>query len=95
MAASSANEKRTSLRGLGDIVLRVNNLDAMQKFYEEVIGLPLMTRVPNWRSSRLRKATAVTPKCSPCSTAHGAPAIAGRTQQPPELTTSSTTTTEK
>jgi len=35
------------VRGLGEIALRVNNLDVMQKFYEEVIGLPLMTRVPN------------------------------------------------
>jgi catechol 2,3-dioxygenase len=44
MAASIANEKRTSVRGLGEIALRVNNLDAMQKFYEEVIGLPLLNR---------------------------------------------------
>ena len=44
---SSANEKRTVVRGLGEIALRVNNLDVMQKFYEEVIGLLLMTRVPN------------------------------------------------
>jgi catechol-2,3-dioxygenase len=35
------------VRALGEIALRVNNLDAMQKFYEEVIGLPVMTRVPN------------------------------------------------
>ena len=47
MPSSATNEKRTSVRGLGEIALRVNNLDAMQKFYEEVIGLPLMTRVPN------------------------------------------------
>jgi catechol-2,3-dioxygenase len=47
MAASTTNEKRTAVRGLGEIALHVNNLDAMQKFYEEVIGLPLMTRVPN------------------------------------------------
>jgi len=47
MAALTPNKKRTSVRGLGEIALRVNNLDAMQKFYEEVIGLPLMTRVPN------------------------------------------------
>ena len=47
MATLAANNKRTSVRGLGEIALRVNNLDAMQKFYEEVIGLPLMTRVPN------------------------------------------------
>ncbi len=47
MTASVANEKRTSVRGLGEIALRVNNLDATQKFYEEVVGLPLMTRVPD------------------------------------------------
>ncbi len=47
MATLTANKKRTSVRGLGEIALRVNNLDAMLKFYEEVIGLPLMTRVPN------------------------------------------------
>jgi catechol-2,3-dioxygenase len=47
MSALAANEKRTSVRGLGEIALRVKNLEAMQKFYEEVIGLPLMTRVPN------------------------------------------------
>jgi catechol 2,3-dioxygenase-like lactoylglutathione lyase family enzyme len=35
------------VRGLGEIALRVNNLDAMQRFYAEVIGLSLMTRVPN------------------------------------------------
>jgi catechol-2,3-dioxygenase len=45
--SSVTNEKRTSVRGLGEIALRVNNLDAMQKFYEEVIGLSLMTRVPS------------------------------------------------
>jgi catechol-2,3-dioxygenase len=47
MAASVTNKKRTSVRGLGEIALRVNNLDAMQKFYDEVIGLPLMARFPN------------------------------------------------
>ena len=46
-SSTATNEKRTSVRGLGEIALRVNNLDAMQRFYEEVIGLPLMTRVPN------------------------------------------------
>jgi catechol-2,3-dioxygenase len=47
MATLTANNKRTSVRGLGEIALRVNNLDAMQKFYEEVIGLPLMARDSN------------------------------------------------
>jgi catechol-2,3-dioxygenase len=47
MPSSTANEKRTAVRGLGEIAFRVNNLDAMQQFYEHVIGLPLMTRFPN------------------------------------------------
>jgi catechol 2,3-dioxygenase len=47
LSSTATNEKRTSVRGLGEIALRVNNLDAMQRFYEEVIGLPLLTRVPN------------------------------------------------
>ena len=47
MATATSSEKRTAVRGLGEIALRVNDLDAMQKFYEEVIGLPRMTRVPN------------------------------------------------
>ena len=47
MPSSSTNEKRTVVRGLGEIALRVKNLDAMQMFYEEVIGLLLMKRFPN------------------------------------------------
>ncbi len=47
MAASTTSEKRTTVRGLGEIALRVNNLDTVQKFYEEVIGLLLMKRFPN------------------------------------------------
>ena len=47
MPSSTKNERRTSVRGLGEIAFRVNNLDAMQRFYEQVIGLPLMTRVPD------------------------------------------------
>src|SRR5207245_2615998 len=39
--------KRPSVRGLGEIGLRVNNLDVMQRFYEDVIGLPLMNRFPS------------------------------------------------
>jgi catechol-2,3-dioxygenase len=44
MPSSTANEKRTVVRGLGEIAFRVNNLDAMQEFYEEIIGLPLIAR---------------------------------------------------
>ena len=47
MPSPATNDKRISVRGLGEIAFRVNNLDAMQKFYEEVIALPLMTRVSN------------------------------------------------
>jgi catechol 2,3-dioxygenase len=47
MATTGTSEQRTAVRGLGEIALRVNNLDTMQDFYEQVIGLPLMTRVPN------------------------------------------------
>ena len=47
MATANTSERRTSVRGLGEIALRVKNLDTMQSFYEDVIGLPLMTRFPN------------------------------------------------
>ena len=47
MPLSATDQRRTAVRGLGEIALRVNDLDAMQKFYEEVIGLPLMTRFPS------------------------------------------------
>ncbi len=47
MPSSNMNKKPTVVRGLGEIALRVENLDAMQRFYEQVIGLPLMTRFPN------------------------------------------------
>ncbi len=32
------------VRGLGEIALRVNNLDSMQRFYAEAVGLELMRR---------------------------------------------------
>ncbi len=47
MPSSINNEKRTVVRALGEIAFRVNNLDAMQQFYEHVIGLPLMAKVSN------------------------------------------------
>jgi catechol-2,3-dioxygenase len=41
---TNSNENPAAVRGLGEIALRVNNLDVMQKFYEDAIGLPLMAR---------------------------------------------------
>lgn len=36
-----------AIKALGEIALRVADLDRMQQFYEEVIGLTLMKRFPN------------------------------------------------
>ena len=38
--------RRTAVKALGEIALRVNDLAAMQRFYEEVIGLEVMSRSP-------------------------------------------------
>src|ERR1700730_4958642 len=35
---------KKAIQGLGEIALRVHDLDGMQKFYEEVIGLELFRR---------------------------------------------------
>ena len=35
-----------TVKGLGEIALRVNDLDKMQEFYETVIGLEVMRRFP-------------------------------------------------
>ena len=37
---------KSLIRGLGEIALRVKDLDKMQDFYEQVIGLPLLQRFP-------------------------------------------------
>lgn len=49
MPSSTKNERRTSVRGFGEIAFRVNNLDAMQRFYEQVHRL-----AADDQSSRLR-----------------------------------------
>jgi len=45
MVSFTGNKERTAVRGIGEIALRVNNLGSMQKFYEEILGLPLINRV--------------------------------------------------
>lgn len=39
--------QQRAVKALGEVALRVNDLDAMQKFYEEVINLELMKRFPH------------------------------------------------
>ena len=38
------SESRRRIKGLGEVSLRVQNLDAMQKFYEDVVGLAVLRR---------------------------------------------------
>lgn len=37
---------QSAIKALGEIALRVNDLDTMQRFYEDVIGLEVMARSP-------------------------------------------------
>ncbi len=39
--------QQRAVKALGEIALRVKDLDSMQRFYEEVIGLELMKRFPH------------------------------------------------
>ena len=41
------SETTTPIKALGEVVLRVRNLDAMQEFYEKVVGLELVARYEN------------------------------------------------
>lgn len=38
------NKSDRRIKGLGEASIRVNDLDAMQKFYEEVVGLDVLRR---------------------------------------------------
>lgn len=40
------NRGRTAVKALGEIAFRVNDLDKMQKFYEEVVELKIFKRFP-------------------------------------------------
>ncbi len=39
--------RERTVRALGEIALRVTDLDAMRRFYEDVVGLELMKRFPD------------------------------------------------
>jgi len=88
MASPTGNEKSTAVRGLGEIALRVNNLDAMQKFYEEVIGLPLMTRFPNVAFFKIADGYGGHTQVLALFDRSESPGYRGQTQQLPPLTTS-------
>lgn len=38
------NESTRRIKGLGEVSIRANDLDAMYKFYEEVVGLKVLRR---------------------------------------------------
>jgi catechol-2,3-dioxygenase len=38
------NESRSRIKGLGEVSLRVQDLDVMQKFYKDVVGLEVLRR---------------------------------------------------
>ena len=40
------SQQTTPIRGLGEIALQVRDLDAMQDFYQNVVGLELLRRFP-------------------------------------------------
>ena len=52
------SENNHVIRGLGEIALRVNDLDVMQAFYNKVIGLVLMKRFPDAAFFRIAEGVA-------------------------------------
>jgi catechol-2,3-dioxygenase len=42
------NESASRIKGLGEVSLRVQDLDRMQEFYEEVVGLQVLRREENY-----------------------------------------------
>ncbi len=49
------SKTRSSVKALGEIALKVTDLNKMQKFYEEVIGLTLMKRFDKIAFFRIAK----------------------------------------
>ena len=40
-------ERNSAIKSLGEVALRVNDLENMARFYNEVIGLAVLRRIPN------------------------------------------------
>ena len=45
--ASLMRDHERPIKALGEIALRVTDLDTMQRFYEDIVGLELMRRTDN------------------------------------------------
>jgi catechol 2,3-dioxygenase-like lactoylglutathione lyase family enzyme len=88
LPSSTKNEKPTAVRGLGEIAFRVNNLDAMQRFYEQVIGLPLMTRVPDCAFFKIADGYGGHTQVLALFDRSRAPVTVGRMPRSPQLTIS-------
>lgn len=52
------SQSNNPIRGLGEIALRVEDLDAMQRFYADVIGLELLRRFPGIAFFRIAEGVA-------------------------------------
>ena len=59
-------EPMRRIKGLGEIALRVADLDAMQRFYQEVVGLEVMRRADNAVFFRIGR-PGPSPSGGPCS----------------------------
>jgi catechol-2,3-dioxygenase len=49
------NKSDRIIKGLGEVSIRVKNLEAMQKFYEEVVGLEVLNRGESFVFFRIAK----------------------------------------
>lgn len=47
----------TSIKGLGEVVLRVRNLDRCKKFYRDVIGLEMLQEFPDMAFFKIAEGT--------------------------------------
>ncbi len=55
------------IKALGEIVIRVKNLQAMQEFYENVIGLEILGRSDDMVFFKVAQATEAIPRNLGCS----------------------------
>ena len=59
------NKSDRPVKGLGEVSIRVKDLDTMHKFYEEVVGLEVLKRDESLYSSKSQKDMAVIHRISP------------------------------